>query len=246
MVPSDCNKDDWLCWWEGVSLTLRIPSEIDGIVKPLDKVESRNYPPKWGRYDKTSGDRQGSKHDAIDDDTDISTPETERNHVHAVYDAIATQWHHTRDKRGAATQFLKQLPKGSILAVVISEARSYVSGRPSRCYRLRSVSEPLLQTSIGACSQQTNFFTRTCSVDSKYFHFHKLRIQLPIISVMKWSCLLLVHHVFRGLLILLHIIFPYVINPSIPCIGSRRVYFCIFFNVHVGNLIRLFCLLAFG
>ena len=115
-------------------------------MKPLDKVESRNYPPKWGRYDKTSGDRQGSKHDAIDDDMDISTPETERNHVHAVYDAIATQWHHTRGKRGVlwpgATQFLKQLPKGSILAVVISEARSY---------------EPLLQTSIGVRAVVTDF-----------------------------------------------------------------------------------------
>ena len=148
-----------------VSLTLRtaisLPSEIDGSVKPMDKVESRNYPPKWGRYDKTSGDRQGSKHDAIDDDMDISTPETERNHVHAVYDAIATQWHHTRGKRGVlwpgATQFLKQLPKGSIVADVgcgdgkyfpaIWEAGSYVIGT--------DISEPLLQTSIGACSQQT-------------------------------------------------------------------------------------------
>ena len=91
-------------------------------------------------------------------DTDISTPETERNHVHAVYDAIATQWHHTRGKRGVlwpgATRFLQQLPKGSIVADVgcgdgkyfpaIWETGSYVIGT--------DISEPLLQTSIGACA----------------------------------------------------------------------------------------------
>ena len=41
----------------------------------------------------------------------LVTPATERKHVHAVYDAIATQWHNTRGKRGTlwpmATQFIR-------------------------------------------------------------------------------------------------------------------------------------------
>lgn len=88
---------------------------------------------------------------------DFATPDTEKNHVHAVYDAIATQWHHTRGKRGVlwprATRFLKDLPKGSIVADVgcgdgkyfpaVWEAGSYVIGT--------DISEPLLQTSIGSC-----------------------------------------------------------------------------------------------
>ncbi len=52
----------------------------------------------------------------------LVTPATERKHVHAVYDAIATQWHHTRGKRGTlwpmATQFIRHLSKGSIVADV--------------------------------------------------------------------------------------------------------------------------------
>ena len=52
----------------------------------------------------------------------LVTPATERKHVHAVYDAIATQWHHTRGKRGTlwpmATQFIRHLSKGSVVADV--------------------------------------------------------------------------------------------------------------------------------
>ena len=75
-----------------------------------------------------------------------------------MYDAIATQWHHTRGKRGVlwpgATQFLTALPRGSIVADVgcgdgkyfpaIWEAGSYVIGT--------DISLPLLKTSIGASS----------------------------------------------------------------------------------------------
>ncbi|EEC51757.1 predicted protein, partial [Phaeodactylum tricornutum CCAP 1055/1] len=67
----------------------------------------------------------------------------ERDHVHAVYNAVATQWHHTRGRRGVlwpgATQFLQQLPPGSVVADVgcgdgkyfpaIWEAGSYVIGK---------------------------------------------------------------------------------------------------------------------
>mmetsp|Transcript_22038 Transcript_22038/g.31978 ORF Transcript_22038/g.31978 Transcript_22038/m.31978 type:complete len:399 (+) Transcript_22038:13-1209(+) len=87
----------------------------------------------------------------------MTTPSTERDHVHAVYDAIATQWHHTRGKRGVlwpgATQFLKSLPKGSMVADVgcgdgkyfpaIWEAGSYVIGM--------DMSIPLLKTAVGSC-----------------------------------------------------------------------------------------------
>lgn len=142
-----------------VSLTLRtaitLPLVTEGghlndSVRPLDRVESRDFPPRWGT--------QKNLIRESNDDLDISTPETERNHVHAVYDAIATQWHHTRGKRGVlwpgATRFLQQLPKGSIVADVgcgdgkyfpaIWEEGSYVIGT--------DISAPLLQTSIGACA----------------------------------------------------------------------------------------------
>jgi alkylated DNA repair protein alkB family protein 8 len=71
-----------------------------------------------------------------------------------VYDAIASQWHHTRGRRGVlwpgATQFLQRLAPGSIVADVgcgdgkyfpaIWEAGSYVIGT--------DISLPLLKTSM--------------------------------------------------------------------------------------------------
>ena len=128
------------------SITLRtaitLPDANDK-VQPLDLVESNNFPPRWGNEEnKESG---------------IATPLTEKQHVHAVYDAIAKQWHHTRGKRGVlwpgATSFLKNLPRGSVVADVgcgdgkyfpaIWQAGSYVIGT--------DISLPLLETSVGAC-----------------------------------------------------------------------------------------------
>lgn len=123
-----------------VSLTLRTALSLDG--KPLPLVESREYPPKWG-----SQKLRQLK-------TGLGTPSTERDHVHAVYDAIATQWHHTRGKRGVlwpgATQFLQRLPPGSIVAdcgcgdgkyfPAVIEAGSYVIGT--------DISRPLLETAF--------------------------------------------------------------------------------------------------
>jgi alkylated DNA repair dioxygenase AlkB/ubiquinone/menaquinone biosynthesis C-methylase UbiE len=123
-----------------VSLTLRTALTVDG--HPLPLVESRDYPPKWGsdlRIKPSKG---------------LATPATERDHVHAVYDAIATQWHHTRGKRGVlwpgATQFLQRLPPGSIVAdcgcgdgkyfPAIFEAGNYVIGT--------DISRPLLETAF--------------------------------------------------------------------------------------------------
>lgn len=137
-----------------VSLTLRTALELpsDGGM-PLLRIESNVFPPTWGnaiegQTPTGSNTRQ----------TALATPPTEKDHVHAVYDAIATQWHHTRGKRGVlwpgATQFLQQLPRGSVVADVgcgdgkyfaaIWEAGSFVIGT--------DISLPLLKTSIGANS----------------------------------------------------------------------------------------------
>ena len=121
-----------------VSLTLRTALTLEGVSMP--RVESSDFPPIWG------GDSKGSGV--------LKTPATERDHVHAVYDAIATQWHHTRGKRGVlwpgATQFLQRLPNGSVVADVgcgdgkyfpaVWEAGSYVIGT--------DISFPLLQTAF--------------------------------------------------------------------------------------------------
>ena len=90
-----------------LSLTFRTARASDG-ASPMPLVESAEYPPVWGD--------QRSKLKVV------ATPDCERDHVHAVYDAIATQWHHTRGKRGVlwpgATEFLQKLPQGSIVADV--------------------------------------------------------------------------------------------------------------------------------
>jgi alkylated DNA repair dioxygenase AlkB/ubiquinone/menaquinone biosynthesis C-methylase UbiE len=129
-----------------LSLTLRTALKLDGANLPL--VASSRFPPTWGGEIEQSLSRRA-----------LATPATERDHVHAVYDAIATQWHHTRGKRGVlwpvATQFLQRLPTGSIIADVgcgdgkyfpaVWEAGSYVIGT--------DISLPLLQTCM---SSQTN------------------------------------------------------------------------------------------
>jgi alkylated DNA repair dioxygenase AlkB len=62
-----------------ISLTLRTALDLEG--KPLSRVETNQFPPTW----------------AVDEEDDstaknaLATPATERDHVHAVYDAIATQ-----------------------------------------------------------------------------------------------------------------------------------------------------------
>lgn len=134
-----------------VSLTLRTAIDLSGDAIPT--VTSRNFPPVWGSNDVTFA---GSQADAR------VTPAMEREHVHEVYDAIATQWHHTRGKRGVlwpgATQFLTELPQGSIVADVgcgdgkyfpaIWEAGSYVIGS--------DISLPLLQQAAHSGNLQEN------------------------------------------------------------------------------------------
>lgn len=128
-----------------VSLTLRTALSLKGI--PLPRFESNMFPPVWGINDEK---RNGSTMDS----NVLVTPNTERDHVHAVYDAIATQWHHTRGKRGvlwpSASLFVKDLPEGSIVAdcgcgdgkyfPAVWEAGSYVIGT--------DISLPLLKTAL--------------------------------------------------------------------------------------------------
>jgi alkylated DNA repair protein alkB family protein 8 len=134
---TDTHRDTVLTRQLRVSLTLRTALSLDG--RPLPLVESRVYPPRWGSDQRRSG---------------LTTPATERDHVHAVYDAIATQWHHTRGKRGVlwpgATQFLQRLPPGSLVAdcgcgdgkyfPAIIETGNYVIGT--------DISRPLLETAF--------------------------------------------------------------------------------------------------
>ena len=132
-----------------VSLTLRTALALDS--KPLPLVDSCKFPPTWG-------DDGNSL--TVDRRHALTTPATERDHVQAVYDAIATQWHHTRGKRGVlwpgATQFLQRLPRGSIIADVgcgdgkyfpaIWDAGSFVIGS--------DICLPLLQTCMDQGNQQ--------------------------------------------------------------------------------------------
>ncbi len=133
-----------------ISLTLRTALSLEG--NPLARYESSAFPPIWG---KSSSDKNNDSSDNA-----LVTPSTERDHVHKVYDAIATQWHHTRGKRGvlwpSATQFVQNLSEGSMVADVgcgdgkyfpaIWEAGSYVIGT--------DISLPLLQTSVLASAEQ--------------------------------------------------------------------------------------------
>lgn len=119
-----------------ISLTLRTALDETGLPMPL--IQSSKFPLVWG------GEAIESQVSAL------QTPPCERDHVHAVYDAIATQWHHTRGRRGVlwpgATSFLQRLLPGSIVADIgcgdgkyfpaVWESGSYVIGT--------DISRPLL------------------------------------------------------------------------------------------------------
>jgi len=149
-----------------VSLTLRtalaLPKGVGQTALPLPLYESALFPPRWGQLSDdalANSQRDSGGNDAQQksaERSDLVTPATESKHVHAVYDAIATQWHHTRGKRGVlwpgATRFLENLPRGSLVADVgcgdgkyfsaIQAAHSYVIGT--------NISEPLLKTALAA------------------------------------------------------------------------------------------------
>eukprot|EP00934_Nitzschia_sp_Nitz4_P006164 Nitzschia sp. Nitz4//scaffold38_size140716//310//2943//NITZ4_003123-RA/size140716-processed-gene-0.50-mRNA-1//-1//CDS//3329550006//6154//frame0 len=98
-----------------VSLTMRTALALEG--ESMPRVESCTFPPTWG-----NASQSPKKH--------LATPDTERDHVHAVYDAIATQWHHTRDCGCGDGKYFP----------AIIEAGSYVIGT--------DISRPLLETAF--------------------------------------------------------------------------------------------------
>ena len=141
-----------------VSLTLRtaLTAPAEGKqATPLQPFESSIFPPYWGQPSDADSTDHNDTPSTINR-SDLITPSTESKHVHAVYNAIATQWHHTRGKRGVlwpgATQFLENLPPGSVVADVgcgdgkyfsaILGADSYVIGT--------DISEALLRTASSA------------------------------------------------------------------------------------------------
>jgi alkylated DNA repair dioxygenase AlkB/ubiquinone/menaquinone biosynthesis C-methylase UbiE len=141
-----------------VSLTLRTALQLDG--SPLPLVQSNRFPPIWGNAESEQLRA-------------LVTPATERDHVHAVYDAIATQWHHTRGKRGvlwpSATQFVQDLPRCSVIADVgcgdgkyfpaVWNAGSYVIGT--------DISLPLLQTSMTSQNDEDTPENRIVSLERR-------------------------------------------------------------------------------
>jgi len=121
----------------------------------LPKYESKVFPPRWGQLSDAAlanaSSKIGDEEDSPVDRSDLITPETESKHVHAVYDAIATQWHHTRGKRGVlwpgATQFIESLPPGSIIADVGCGDGKYFAEILKHSYVIGTdISEPLLKT----------------------------------------------------------------------------------------------------
>jgi len=160
-----------------ISLTLRTALEANNrSALPLPRVETRTFPPRWKKRMDPDGSNQSSS---------LVTPDCERNRVHAVYDAIATQWHHTRGRRGVlwpgATQFLKALPAGSVVADVgcgdgkyfpaIWEAGSFVIGT--------DISLPLLQTAFG-----TDYLEESVTPDTRRVSDHRRHLQnRPAVAV---------------------------------------------------------------
>lgn len=177
-----------------ISLTLRTAiSENGEVILPL--IQSSLFPLKWGE--------QGTS------TTWTTTPSCERNHVHAVYDAIATQWHHTRGKRGVlwpgATQFLQMLSPGSIVADVgcgdgkyfpaIWEAGSYVIGT--------DISEPLLRTAMHDGSNNDEDIPETRRISKDRLHLRNrpaiavadcMNLPLRTSSCDAAICIAVLHH----------------------------------------------------
>ena len=143
----------------GTRLSLTLRTALSGAGLPMPRITTTDFPPTWGSNSHSDSFR---------------TPDCEKNHVHAVYDAIAKQWHHTRGRRGVlwpgATQFLQRLPSGSIVADVgcgdgkyfpaIWEAGSFVIGT--------DISVPLLETTLMDAGESKLPESRKVSVGREY------------------------------------------------------------------------------
>lgn len=138
-----------------VSLTLRTAIDLGDPPKPLQRVESHSFPPRWNVSSTNKEDEANKNNQSSSSINAKKTPECEKQHVHAFYDAVAQQWHHTRSKRGVlwpgATKFLEALPQGSIVADVgCGDGKYFAAGWMSGCFVLGSdISLPLLQTALG-------------------------------------------------------------------------------------------------
>ena len=146
-----------------LSLTLRTALTTCDNPKPMPSHTTTIFPPKW-----TSTTEQTPTVE-----NPLATPETERKHVHAVYDAIAKQWNHTRGKRGVlwpgATDFLqKYVQQNSVIADVgcgdgkyfstIWQNQSFVIGT--------DISLPLLKTTVNGCNDDGPI-NRQVSIDKQ-------------------------------------------------------------------------------
>ena len=134
--------------------------------RPLPRVESSNFPPRWGRRRRDDDDdasnvrtdERGKKTEEEEEENAdarfLSPPEEERKNVHAVYDAIASQWHHTRGRRGTlwprATRFVKDLEEGSVVADVgCGDGKYFPAVHDAGCYVVGTdMSVPLLRTAL--------------------------------------------------------------------------------------------------
>jgi len=152
-----------------VSLTLRtaLTAPREGWkTSPLPPYESSAFPPRGGQPSDASrmtSDRKRNEsngdHALSDQRSDLLTPDTESRHVHDVYDAIATQWHHTRGKRGVlwpgASRFLEGLPKGSVVADVgCGDGKYFPAIWASDSYVIGTdISEPLLKMAAATADE---------------------------------------------------------------------------------------------
>ena len=138
-----------------LSLTLRTALTLGRVPHPLPRVELLygNLNPNY--YYRACNNRTLShaSNTSLDLDDPLVTPATERVHVHSVYDAIATQWNHTRGKRNvlwpSATHFIQSMPKGSVIADVGCGDGKYfeVARNSGHVVVGTDISIPLLQTS---------------------------------------------------------------------------------------------------
>jgi len=163
------------------------------VQSPLPKYESKVFPPRWGQ--KSDADLMNANGDvdnngsSSSDRSALFTPATESKHVHAVYDAIATQWHHTRGKRGVlwpgATQFLETLSPGSIVADVGCGDGKYFAEILKHSYFIGfDMSEELLKTAATRDKADDN--TQKCVDGPQYQNLSKAKRTLsahPAVAV---------------------------------------------------------------
>jgi alkylated DNA repair dioxygenase AlkB/SAM-dependent methyltransferase len=172
-----------------ISLTLR--TALDASSNVLPKVESSVFPLVWGMLEtETERPQQGkeiqiqspsmlSKEISVPSSAVLVTPACERDHVHAVYDAIAEQWHHTRGRRGVlwpgATQFLQNLPPGSVVADIgCGDGKYFPAIWETACYVVGTdISLPLLKTAIQDVFALNANVPENRRVSSHRVHFNK-------------------------------------------------------------------------